>query len=161
MKTRFLFPRQFRTIGWILFVPSFIVGIFTLSGLNFFIDEQTLNAKVFALFNQDFLGDPQVLVIIENSIADEILVAMIIIGGLLTVFSKVRQEDEMIAKIRYESLVWAAYLHFAVMLLATFFIYGLFYVPVMIANMFTLLLFFIIRFHIMLYKLNKSVADEE
>ena len=158
MKTHFLFPRQFKKIGWLLFVPSLAVAIFlTLSGFDF---DNHLNAKVFALFNDDLMGKQHFMAITENSISDEILLSLIIIGGLLVGFSKLKNEDEFIAKIRYESLVWAVYFNFAVMLFATVFVYGLYYFHVMIANMFTLLFFFIIRFHVMLYKLKPS-GDEE
>jgi hypothetical protein len=150
MNTQFLLPRKFRTIGWLIFLPACIAGILMMSGLTFFINENTLTLEVFALFNQDFLSHGQSLVVIQNSLSDEILLTMIVVGGMMTVFSKANQEDEMISKIRYESLVWATYLHFAILLLATFFIYGTYYMQVLIANLFTLLFFFIIRFHVMI-----------
>lgn len=159
MKTHFLFPRPFKKIGWLLFVPSLAIAVYlTLSGFNF---DNHLNAKVFALFNDEIFGQPQIMTITENSISDEILLSLIIIGGLLVGFSKLKNEDEFIAKIRYESLVWAVYVNFAVMLFATIFVYGMYYFDVMIANMFTVLFFFIIRFHVMLYKLQIQNGDEE
>jgi hypothetical protein len=56
---------------------------------------------------------------IENSILDEILTIGIIVGGILVGFSKLKEEDEMISKIRYESLVWATYLNYAIILFLT------------------------------------------
>ncbi len=66
----------------------------------------------------------------------------------------------MISKIRYESLVWATYLNYGIILFFTLFIFGLPYLNVLFYNMFTLLLFFIIRFHYMIYKSNTSNHDE-
>jgi hypothetical protein len=159
MKTHFLFPRQFKKIGWLIFIPALVAAI-VLAVTDYDIDKY-VHAKVFALFNMELMGKSQSMLVIENGISDEILLVLIIIGGLFVGFSKHRNEDEFISKIRYESLVWAVYFNCAVMLLATIFIYGMYYFEIMIANMFTLLFFFIIRFHMMLYKLNKSVPDEE
>lgn len=159
MQTRFLFPNQFKLVGWILFVPSILLVItLSLSGVS--IDEY-LQVKVFALYADEFLGEPTFLKVITNGILDEILTITTIVGGLLVGFSKMKTEDEMISKIRYESLVWSTYLNYGLILFFTIFIYGVFYMNVLIHNLFTLLLFFIIRFHFMIYKLNKASSDEE
>lgn len=84
-----------------------------------------------------------------------------ILGGILIGFSKLQDEDEMISKIRYESLVWATYFNYGLILFFTLFIYGIPYLNILFYNMFTLLLFFIIRFHYMIYKLNKVNQDDE
>ena len=159
MKNQFLFPQQCKKIGWWLFVPSLIAGIATMiMGFDF---DRILKIKTFAVVNQDVLSTPELFAIDENDITDELLLVTIIAGGLLVGFSKLKNEDELIAKIRYESLVWAVYVNFGIVLLATVFIYGITFLNVMIANMFTVLFFFILRFHLMLYKLNHSVRDEE
>ncbi|HEY0046012.1 MAG TPA: hypothetical protein VGB44_04790 [Flavobacterium sp.] len=158
MKTTFLFPRQFRIIGWIMFVPALIGAIILLASGY---DEDRWMLKVPAIFNLDILGDPESMVLVSNGVSDEILLVMIIVGGLFAGFSKLKNEDELIAKIRYESLVWAVYVNFAVMIFATIFVYGLYYLNVMMANMCTVLFFFIIRFHLKLYMFNRSVTDEE
>ena len=158
MKTHFLFPNKFKIVGWLLFIPALAISIYlTASGQS--IDE-ICTTQVFAVAADEFLGKRQFLTVIENSISDEILLTCLVAGGLLIGFSKLKNEDELIAKIRYESLVWAVYFNFVVMLLATIFVYGMFYYQVMLANMFTVLLFFIIRFHVMIHKLN-SAGDEE
>lgn len=159
MKTQFLFPRRFKLLGWLLFLPSLSAALI-LPVIGFDLDNY-LPMRVFAIVDNEFLGKPQFMTMIGNSFSDEILLSLIIIGGLLVGFSKLKNEDEFIAKIRYESLVWAVYVNFAVMLFATFFIYGIYFFNVMIANMFTVLFFFIIRFHVMLYKLNRSAENEE
>lgn len=159
MNQSFLFPAKWRLFGWLLFAPSFLTAI-VLRFINFDFDK-SLTSKVFAVVDDGLMSDTTYFSIIENPIADELLLVLIIIGGLLAGFSKLRNEDELISKIRYESLVWAVYFNFAVMLFATIFIYGTFYFDVLIANVFTLLFFFIVRFHLMIYRLNKSVENEE
>ena len=159
MKTHFLLPNQFKKIGWMLFIPSIIVGTYLLfSDFNF---DSHFQIKVFAFINDEILSDTKYFTFIENGILDEMLVVLIILGAILIGFSETENEDEFISKIRYESLVWATYLNFGLMLLSTLFIYGFPYFDVLIINIFAMLLFFIIRFHFMIYKLNKSISDDE
>jgi hypothetical protein len=159
MKTRFLFPNYFKTLGWVLFVPSVLITIL-ISVLQINTDEY-LNVTVFAIYSDEIFGKASFLNSIENSIIDELLTVEMIVGGIFIGFSKMKVEDEMISKIRYESLVWATYLNYGLILLFTIFIYGTSYLNILFYNMFTLLLFFIIRFHYMIYKLNKANQDDE
>jgi len=158
MKTRFLFPNKLKTLGWILFVPAVIFTIL-ISVLHLNIDEY-LNVNVLAIYSDEIFGNTEFFKIIKNSIVDELLTIAMIVGGILIGFSKLKVEDEMISKIRYESLVWATYLNYGLILLFTIFVYGTPYLNVLFHNMFTLLLFFIIRFHYMIYKLNKTNQDD-
>ena len=79
----------------------------------------------------------------------------------MVAFSKEKQEDELIAKIRLDSLVWATYVNYAVLMFSMLFIYGMSFLWVMIFNMFTILLFFIFRFNWQVKKLNKTMSYEE
>jgi hypothetical protein len=159
MKTKFLFPHQFKKIGWLLFVTGIIlIIVINLSPFDF---NDFFNIKVLAIYQQEYFQKDGFFKIIENDVLDEIILSLLIIGGILVGFSKLKTEDELIAKIRYESLVWASYFNFAIVLLATLFMYGMAYFDLMITNLFSMLLFFIIRFHYLLYKLQKSMPDEE
>jgi len=83
------------------------------------------------------------------------------LSSLLVAFSKEESEDEYISKIRLESLVWAVYFNYAILLISSLFIFDFAFLWVMIFNMFTILLFFIIRFNWQIYKLKKFVHYEE
>lgn len=158
MKTHFLFPNSYKTLGWVLFVPSILITIL-ISVFEINADEY-LNVNVFAIYADEFLGKNKYFSMIKNGIIDELLTIAMIIGGIFIGFSKMKVEDEMISKIRYESLVWSTYLNYGLILLFTVFVYGTPYLNVLFYNMFTLLLFFIIRFHYMIYKLNKTNQDD-
>ncbi len=159
MKTHFLFPNKFKKIGWLLFVPSFIASLI-ISIADLTIDNYWI-VNVFSFTDGDILGENNCFSVIKNSIVDEVLLFSLIIGGLLIGFSKLKIEDEFTSKIRYESLVWATYLNYGLILFFTIFVYGLSYLNVLFFNTFTLLLFFIIRFHYLIYKLNKTSSDDE
>lgn len=159
MKKEFLFPNRFKKIGWILFVPSLILGIyFTIYGSDY---EDVLTFQVFSLINGGLFATSEYFGFVNNCIIDEVLLICIIVGGLLVAFSRTKIEDELITKIRYESVVWATFFNFAIIIFATIFIFDTPYFNVMIANIFSMLLFYIIRFHFMLYKLQKSTKDEK
>ena len=76
-------------------------------------------------------------------------------------FSKEKDEDELIAKIRLESLVWAMYLNYGILLLTFLLLYDFSFYWAMVFNMYTMLFFFIIRFNIKIWRLRKSVSYEE
>ncbi len=159
MKTHFLFPNKFKTVGWLLFVPSLLASLLiSFSRIN---TDDYLKVKVFALASDELFSKNRYFTIIENSITDELLLFGLVVGGILIGFSKLKFEDEFTSKIRYESLVWACYLNYGLVLFFTAFIYGMAYLNVLFYNTFTLLLFFIIRFHYSIYKLNKAVKDDE
>lgn len=158
MKTHFLFPNKYKIIGWILFVPSIIILLIDiLFEVNL---DNNLNVKVFALYQDSFSDKSHFCSIIENTISDELLTISLIIGGMLICLSKLKNEDEYISKIRYESLVWSTYLNYGLIVFFTIFLYGMPYLNVLFYNMFTLFFFFIIRFHYMIYKLNTNSDDE-
>ncbi len=158
MKTNYLFPYQMKKFGWILFIPGIILGIF------FLIDQSEpnfLNVTVFSIAKQAIFSDSQFFTLTENNILDEIIGLLLIIGAILIAFSKEKYEDEFISKIRLESLVWAIYLNYAVLILTLIFIYEMIFFWVLVFNMFTILFFFIIRFNWVLMKSKKQIRDEE
>jgi len=83
----------------------------------------------------------------ELNFTDEIATIGSIVGLIFIAFSKVKFEDEYVSKIRLESLQWAIYLNFGLLIIATIFIHGLAYYNVTVYNMFTPLIIFIVRFY--------------
>ncbi len=150
MKLNYLFPSNYKKLGWIIFIPTLIFGLFT---IIFEYEPEILDTKVFAIFIDEFFKEDRLLGMLDNNILNEILGVIMIISSVLVAFSKEVNEDEYISKIRLESLVWAVYLNYAILLLAFLFVYGMSFLWVMIFNMFTILIFFIIRFNWQIRKL--------
>lgn len=144
MKLNYLFPSKYKKIGWILFFPALILGLVT---VIFDIEPEFLDVNVFGVFIDEIVGQKKFFGIINNNILNEILGIIMIIGSILVAFSKEVNEDEFISKIRLESLVWATYLNYGILLFAFIFVYDLSFLWVMIFNMYTILIFFIIRFN--------------
>lgn len=159
MKTKFLFPNHLKQVGWIILIPSAILGVLlTFDVLGFeFLNE----AKMFAIYSDGLFVDSTVFGVVKNNLSDEILGILCIAGAILVAFSKEKHEDEFIAKIRMESLVWATYINYAILVFCMLFFYGSGFYYVMIFNMFTILLFFIVRFHYQLYRSKNSMSNEK
>jgi FlaA1/EpsC-like NDP-sugar epimerase len=158
MKTKLLFPYRFKKVGWILLVPSTILGILCIF-YDFSFD--FLDVKVFAIFSDDFFGSDTVFGLGKNNITDEIVGVLFIIGALFVAFSKEKNEDEFIEKTRWESLVWATYINYFILIFCFLFFYNTSFLWVMIFNMFTILIFFILRFYFIIIMLKKSLGHEK
>ncbi|KAF0131812.1 MAG: hypothetical protein FD155_336 [Bacteroidetes bacterium] len=158
MKTNYLFPHQFKRIGWFLFIPGVLLGILFLITKS---DISILNFKVLSIAEERIFGETVFFSITENNILDEITGLLLIIGALFIAFSKEKSEDEFISKIRLESLVWATYINYAILIFTIIFIYDLIFFWVLVFNLFTVLIFFMIRFNWALYKSKNQIRDEE
>lgn len=159
MKTHYLFPNQFKLLGWILFTLGTVLAVLMVS-LN--LEPEFLDLKVFALASKpNFMGEAEFFSIHQNNMLSELVGLMLIAGLVIIAFSKEKTEDEFIAKLRLESLVWATYVNYIILALSIIFIYDEVFFWVMILNMFTILLFFLLRFNWILFRTKKQMAHEE
>ena len=157
MSKKLLFPHSFKKVGWVLLIPSFILTIiFSSDALHL-----ELNTTVFAIFNDNFFGESKNFQFIVVNIFPTIVGISFIVGGLFVAFSKLKVEDEYISELRLSSLLWAVYVNYAFLLLAFIFVYNISFLSVMLYNMFTVLIIFIIRFHFILYRTTKQIANEK
>ena len=158
MITNYLLPYRLKKIGWYLFIPACLLGmIYLLVEQN---EPVFLNSMTFALISDGFSGMSWCNWI-KNNLFDEIIGISLIIGGGLVAFSKEAEEDEFIAQIRLESLLWATYVSYTVLAFSILFIYDFAFFWMMTLNMFTVLIFFIIRFHWVKYQIKRTVQYEE
>ena len=163
MKTRFLLPNKFKMIGWFLLIPSSILGILQIfylagSGLKF------LDLKVFTIYSGSFAPWGSTTVVFgfdEVNLTGTIIGILFILGAVMVAFAKEKHEDEFIAKIRLESFLWATYINYAILLFCFLFFYGIGFMYVMIFNMFTIIILFIVRFNYVLYRSTKSLRYEK
>jgi len=159
MKTNYLLPNKYKTIGWILFIIGLIAGIFVYTSDY---ESDALTIKVLSLYFDPFTIGIQeeagFFKIIENSIVDELAALAIIIGGLLVGFTKEKVEDEFIYKLRKDSLVWAIIFNYVVLAFTIIFVYDFTFFDVLVFNMFTPLICFVFRFN---FLKRKSLSHEE
>ncbi|GAB4038116.1 hypothetical protein [Spirosoma jeollabukense] len=155
MKTKWLFPHKYRLIGWFIFVPATILGLADMyDDFNgSWLVANSLNDPLTITFGQSVSH----IVNIQN-LTDEIAAIGVIIGLLLIAFSREKVEDEMISQLRLEALQWSIYANYIILLIAIVIIYDTAFFNVMIYNMFTVLIIFLLRFRFSVYRLSQSAA---
>jgi len=158
MKTRYLFASRWKKVGWMIFIPAAVIGLFTV--LTDW-EPALLDVEVYGPFITDYSGEGSGKGYLDNNLLNEICGLLLIIGGLLVAFSKEQQEDEFIQKIRLEALVWATYGNYIILVLGFIFVYDFGFFWVMLFNMFTVLWLFIFKFHWDLRLLKKSLSYAE
>ena len=156
-----LFPHRLKFVSGLIFYLTLPIA-----GYLFFTEklDNLLVVKVLSIFPEDtFLSgstNSGWFTLIENAFLDEILTAILIVSGIIHVFSKEKIEDELITKIRLDSLVFSLYLNYGLLLIANFLVFGFAYFYVMSIHLFSLLVVFTISFRIRLAKHYKATPNE-
>ncbi|GAA4383552.1 hypothetical protein [Hymenobacter koreensis] len=158
MKTRYLFPHRFKKVGWVLFVVSVVMGLLTYHQVLELRDQKLSFIALLGMENSSSDFDATTK---TNAFLPSIFGALMIVGALLAACSKEKHEDEFIAKLRLESLLWATYTHYVLLALAILFVYDMPFLNVMIYGMFTTLLLFLVRFNMVLYLSGQASTHAE
>jgi len=83
---------------------------------------------------------------------NEVFTLLIIVSGIVNSFSSEKIEDELISRIRLESLSLSLFISFGLIIISTFLVYNLNYMYVLISNLFLIILLFNLIFKFRLYK---------
>ena len=158
MTNNLLLPNKYKRIGWFILAPAAVLGI-TMIFRGF--DWIHLNSWVFAFFDDESLGLSHSFSFIYTNIVDTVVGILFIAGALLVGFSREKNEDEFIASLRQTSLLWAILVNYVLLLFCFVFIYGTAFLSVMLYNIFTVLVIFIIRFNYVLHRNSKSMPVEK
>ena len=156
MKRIFLLPHSFKKVGWAILIPTFIIGLMMfIDGCNGF--------PGYLMKGLDPAGglyrvlDSDAMTAILNNIA----IIGICAGSLFVACSREPIEDELITQVRLNSLLVALYLNTAFVVVSALCFYELDYLYVMIGNIFTVLLVFLVVYEVKLWRLKKSLSHEE
>lgn len=141
MKATNLLPHRVKRLGWIILFPSLLLGVMVL-----YFDFVIPGFDVVIPYSKDFLSNKPVM----NNLTDEIISIIVMVSLILIAFSEEKQEDEWVSKIRLESLQWSVYANYILLILAIVFIYDMYFFEALIYNMYTILIFFILRFNYVL-----------
>ena len=158
MTTQLLLPNRYKKIGWIILIPATILGLI-LCYNEFSAD--WLWAKVFAIASEGSEFHYKYFTFTKTNITNTVIGGLFIIGAVLVGFSKEKKEDEFITGLRLSSLLWAVLVSYILLFIAFIFVYGTPFLDVMVYNMFTVLIIFIVRFNYLMHKNSKTVSDEK
>lgn len=145
MYSNLLLPTKFKKAGWIMLIAGLSLGI--LLHFNSFV-YQFFNMPWPSLFSED---EKSILVLAPNNIADELASILLICSILCLGFSREPNEDDGIAALRRESLIWAVVINYLLLLFAVIFIRELLFLKILAYNMFTVGLVYVGRFNYFLY----------
>lgn len=151
----FQIDHKFQRIGWIILIPSLLLGLYT---LYFEWELEFLDCTMFAIFNDPFMDSSarKFMTLVENNLTNELFTVLIIGGALMVILSKEKEEDEYIRSLRHGALIWAIIANSILILFFNFFTYDLAFLHIMIFNLFTPLLIFILRFRYVLGRSRKA-----
>ncbi|HZY38759.1 MAG TPA: hypothetical protein VFE53_19000 [Mucilaginibacter sp.] len=142
MKPHFLFPHWCRYLGWglvIAHVPMSMIG--RANGMINPLD----NPPNQSLFTGEHLF----------FICTSLVMAL---GLFIVAFSREKIEDEQIWHLRLDSLRWAIYINYLVLIASLIFIYDT--AHILELNLWVPLIFFTIRFRWAIFRLNRSLSRE-
>jgi hypothetical protein len=83
-----------------------------------------------------------------------------LIGLVLVAFAKEKIEDEQIAQLRADSLQWAIYLNYIILITSLVFANQQDFKDILHLNLWVPLVFFYIRFRWVIFRLNRSAREE-
>ncbi len=150
MKSYLLFPNKFRMIGWMLFIPGFILGAarqiwhYQIPGFTLKLHETSRLLK------------PE-----YENFTNELALALVILGIMFVAFAKLKREDELTSKLRLNALYWAILTNYIVVIWSVVFsilndkLNIGYEIDFLDFNLYAPLLAFIARFYYLLHK-NKN-----
>lgn len=149
MKKLSLLPPFWKRIGLFLALPGLVLG--TLNVLNGF---EIPGFEIRMREEGGFFSSP-----IEN-FTDELALTLVVVGFLLICYSRERIEDERVQQIRLESFQWSILVNFAIVLIGNWTLYQGHFFYLMVVNLFTPLVVFLLRFYYVLYRSEARITDE-
>lgn len=131
-----LFHRIFQPIGWIMFIPSMIMGAIVYFGVL------------------SFSG-------ITETVVNDLIIIGIALGALFIVCSKERVEDEMTKLIRLSSLLNSIYIDVVLIVVCTILINGVDFIMFSVFNLVLLPILFVCNFRLEMHRYYKMCENEE
>ena len=159
MSRNYLFPARFQKFGWFLLVPFGLMFLLFAFGPDSIKEQWRM--PVFAIADEELFQKTIWFSFTSNAVFDEVTLIGLIVSLLLIAFSKEKDEDEFISQIRLNSLVWALLINYGILILAELFVYGFPFLNVLYFNLIMILVLFVIKFRIELYKLKTNAGNEK
>lgn len=151
----FLIPHKYKTLLTMLFLVSLGGGILVYFGgytPNF------LNIEV-----SDFifgrLNSSKIRIGTINNLADEISGILILLSGLALMFCAEKDEDELVGILRLNAMYWSISLNIILLCICIILFYDTLFFLVMMFNMISVPILFLLKFQWSLYRFKTSVVD--
>ena len=144
MTKELLLPHSFKKIGWVILIPTLLLGVLMLiDGFNGY--------PTYLMPAQGTACYETLCSATTGRALNNIALVGICIGGIFVACSR----------IRLNALLTALYVNYALLIATALCTYDLSFLYVMIYNLLTMLLIFLAVFRWKLWRLKHAVADEE
>lgn len=141
--SKLMLPTAFKGIGWVLFIPSALLGI---AAFHFQLELDFLSYSGPSYMNNNF--------------TNELALSGVLLGLWMMSFSKKKQEDEWLQRLRLESFIIGFQISLALFFVANLALYGESFFFILVYNCLTPLLLFNIVFGLKLRAANKDLEEE-
>ena len=143
-------PNKLRIYGWVILLFGIILGV---SRFYFGVKPKFLNIKVFAVYSKYF--ETNYFKVIENHVSEELTALLILVGLFIISFTKEIIENDSVSAIRYKSLIFTFYINTVLIALSFLFVYGFGFINILVINVFSPFIIYIILFRYFLSKILK------
>ncbi|MCS5489707.1 hypothetical protein [Algoriphagus limi] len=145
--SKILLPHRFQKFGWILFLP-FAVLTFLCAFYEFEFSWLEMSPGTLKdVFNFE-----------DRNLTNELAIIGLLASLFLISFSKEKEEDEYIQKLRIDSILLACYGYFLLNVIGTVVFYGVDYLSFIFFNMFSIPVLFILRFRWVMFKQERNLG---
>jgi hypothetical protein len=144
-------PNKFRIFGWIILLIGIVLGV---ARFYFGIKLEFLDIKVFAVYSKYF--ETNYFKVIDNHVSEELIALLLLVGLFCISFTREKIENDYISAIRYKSLILTFYINAVLIALSFLFVYGIGFVTVLVINVFSPFIIYIILLKYFLYKSQKT-----
>ncbi len=148
MRYIMLLPFRYKITGAILVLCGLVMTVLYFT-VNF-----RFELPVFAFFSS--YVETKFLTGFKTNFADELILLTLLTGFLLVSFSREKIEEEYFASLRHKALVSSVIINSAILLFSILFIYGGGFMGVVIMNIYTPFIIYIITFHVLKSNLRKK-----
>jgi hypothetical protein len=151
-----LLPHKFKIIGWVLLIPGILLSV-----VRFYFEYKPsfLEFRVFAVYSSYF--ETNYFKTIENNYSEEISGILLLLSLFFITFSKEKREDHKVYLIRLRALFYSVYLNTFLLLFSILFVFGIGFINVLILNLFSTLIIFLIIFKCNLYHSRKYLKGKK
>jgi hypothetical protein len=143
-------PNKLRIYGWVILLFGIILGV---SRFYFGVKPEFLNIKVFAVYSKYF--ETNYFKVIENHVSEELTALLILVGLFIISFTKENIENDSVSAIRYKSLIFTFYINTVLIALSFLFVYGFGFINILVINVFSPFIIYIILSRYFLSKILK------
>ena len=156
MKTQFLLPNRFKKLGLCMLVPFVIMAAFQLFCGMDLLPYTEWELSLPAIYENPIVGGGKWFTIVRESVYEEIWIIGLLLSLTFIALAKEKDEDEMITKIRLESMAWALWVTVILFALETLWVFGFAYIEATFLTLFIYLIVFIAKFNYEMFKLRRN-----